>query len=192
MVPTIGTRIFVLSLTGLCIASLAWAHITPPVVLMTERQAVVAMLEGASSYSVREVRLSPEQRQTLRERWGWQPAEDFHRFYLGRDAQEQLVGTAVFMTDFTIHGPVRVAVGITPDGTIGKAAVMEMTQETHKWVKALVERQFADRYIGQGLGDFDPSAGMEDADLTSMSRFYAEVIANLIRKGLALYDVGTA
>ena len=58
MVPTIGTRIFVLSLTGLCIASLAWAHITPPVVLMTERQAVVAMLEGASSYSVREVRLS--------------------------------------------------------------------------------------------------------------------------------------
>jgi len=50
------------------IAGAALAHITPPVVLVSDRDAVVGLLAGARRFFVREVRLSPEERQHL-DRW---------------------------------------------------------------------------------------------------------------------------
>ena len=180
------TRFFLALLCVLC-ARPAVAHITPPVTLTSDRDAVAALLPGAKRYFVREVRLTGAERETIRQRTGWTPDEDFYRFYLGRDDQGRTSGAVAFLSDYTIHGPVRVAVGIGPDGRIRGAKVIEVTEETYPWVKALIDRGFLDQFEGS-----DGRAALQTTQSGggTMVRFYGDVIRGLVQRGAILYDVG--
>jgi hypothetical protein len=168
-------------------ATAAVAHITPPVVLVSDRDAVAGLLSGARRFFVREIRLGPAEREAIRKQSGWTPDDDFYRFYLGRDESGRLVAATVFLTDFTIHGPVRVAVALGPDGKVKGAMVTEVTEETYGWIKPLLDGNFTKEFLGQGSqGRFTVAAtgGGE-----SMTRFYGQVIAGLIQRGAVLFDV---
>jgi hypothetical protein len=172
-------------------AGVAVAHITPPVVLVSEREAVAGLLAGGRRFFVREVRLAPEERQAIQKQWRWTPEEDFYRFYLGRDAEGRLVAASVFVSEFTVHGPVRVAVGLSPDGTVKGVTVVEVTEETYGWVKPLIDRDFARDYVGQGSGGrFGLGERLMKAGLDPMPQFYAQVLAGLVQRATILYDVG--
>jgi Na+-translocating ferredoxin:NAD+ oxidoreductase RnfG subunit len=166
-------------------AAPALAHITPPVALTFDRDAVSALLPGAKRYFVREVRLSDAEREAIRQQTGWTADEEFYRFYLGRDDQGHDVGAVAFLSDYTIHGPVRVAVGLAPDGRIRGAKVIEVTEETYPWVKSLIDRGFLDQFQGS-----DARAALRTtAGDGSMVRFYGDVIRGLVQRGAVLYDV---
>jgi Na+-translocating ferredoxin:NAD+ oxidoreductase RnfG subunit len=175
------------------VVSIAAAHITPPVVLVSDRDAVVGLLGGARRFFVREVRPSATERTAIQKQSGWTPEEDFYRFYLGRDDQGRLVAASVFMTDFTIHGPVRVAVAIGPDGKVKGATVVELTEETYGWVKPLIDRNFTGDYVGQGPGGRYTVTERARAAGDSMTQFYGQVIASLIQRAAVLFDrtIGT-
>jgi hypothetical protein len=169
-------------------AGIAAAHITPPVVLVSDRDAIVGLLSGARRYFVREVRLSSAERQAIQKQSGWTPDEDFYRFYVGRDEQGRLVAATIFMTEFTIHGPLRVAVGLGPDGRVTGATVVELTEETYPWVKPLIDQNFAGDYVGQGTaGRFALTEKVRAAG-DSMTQFYGQLIASLIQRGAILYE----
>jgi len=181
------TTLTVTTLAGALMACAALAHITPPVVLVSDREAVIGLLTGARRFFVREVRLTGEERQAIQKQFGWTPEEDFYRFYLGRGADGQLVAATTFVTEFTVHGPVRVAVGLAPDGKVKGATVVELTEETYPWVKPLIDQNFTKSYVGQGSrGTFKAEARGVD----SMGQFYGQVIASLIQRAAILYDVG--
>jgi hypothetical protein len=166
-------------------AATAAAHITPPVVLVSDRDALVSLLAGAQRFFVREIRLTPEERSVVHTRTGWTPDEELYRFYLGRDAGGRLVAASTFVTDYTVHGPVRVAVALTPDGRIRGASVVELTEETYGWVKPLLDRDFTRQFVGQPAGArFEAPAGLEP-----MPQFYGQVIAGLVQRAAMLYDV---
>jgi hypothetical protein len=168
-------------LTGLGLvvlaASVTAAHVTPPVVLASDRDAVVGLLSGSRRYFVREVRLSPADREAIQKQSGWTPDEDFYRFYIGRDDQARLVASTIFMTEYTVHGPVRVAVGLGPDGKVKGAQVVELTEETYPWVKPLLDSggQYARPDRARAAGD-------------SMTQFYGQIIDSLIQRAAILYD----
>jgi hypothetical protein len=175
------------ALVILAAAAPAPAHITPPVVLASDRDAVAGLLSGARRFFVREVRLTPAERQMIRQQTGWSADEDFYRFYIGRDEQGRVVAATVFLTEFTIHGPVRVAVALGPDGKVKGATVVELTEETYPWVKPLLDREFTREYVGRDArGTFTVSAGGGD----SMAQFYGQIIASLIQRAAMLYEVG--
>jgi hypothetical protein len=168
------------------IAGPALGHVTPPVVLVSDREAVAGLLPGARRFFVREVRLNAQQRQML-QRAGWKADEDFYRFYLGRDDQGRLVGAMVFLSEYTIHGPIRVAVGLGPDGKVRGATVVEMSEETYPWLKPLIDRDFTRDYVGlDSRGTF----GLRQARASdSMEQFYSQIVASLIHRATLLYDV---
>jgi len=167
----------------------ALAHITPPVILISDRDAVLSMTNGAKKFFVREVRLSPEERETLRKQLGWQADEEFYRFYLGRDEQGKVVAAVAFMTEFTIHGPVRVAVGLGPDGKVKDAKVVEMTEETYPWLKPLLDQDFTRNYVGQDShGNFTMAAG-HDGGQENMTLFYGQIVASLIQRAAGLFEI---
>jgi len=169
-------------------ASAALAHITPPVVLVSDREAVVGLLQGARKFFVREVRLSAEDRQIIQKQWQWNADEEFYRFYLGRDDQGRLVGAMIFLTEFTIHGPVRVAVGISPDGKIGGATVVELTEETYPWLKPLIDHDFMKDFVGRdSRGNFAMGTRHVGAH-ENMALFYGQVVATLIQRGAILFE----
>jgi hypothetical protein len=175
----------ILGVVALAVGSAA-AHITPPVVLMSDRDAVAGLLSGARRIFVREVRLTPQERQTIQQQTGWTPEDDFYRFYVGRDEQGRLVAATIFLIEYTVHGPVRVAVGLAPDGRVRGATVVELTEETYFWVKPLIDQDFVREFVGQGsTGQFVPTAQVQG---DSMTRFYGQVVASLIRRGVVIYD----
>ena len=166
------------------------AHITPPVVLLSERDAVTQLLAGARKFSVLEVRLTAEERRSIAKEWHWTPTEDFYRFYMGREEDGKLLGAVVFVTDFTIHGPIEVAVAIDPKGVVRGANVVECTEETYPWVKPLLDLKFDRWYVGQDCrAHCEAMKGGKVDTLHPMCHFYAEVLANLVQKGSVLYDV---
>lgn len=163
----------------------AAAHITPPVVLVSDRDALAGLLAGARRFFVREVRLSPEERTAIRTQTGWTPEDDLYRFYLGRDAEGRLVAASTFLTDYTIHGPVRIAVALQPDGRIRGATVVELTEETYGWVKPLLDRDFTRQFVGQ-----PPNARFTGpTGVAEMPQFYGQVIASLVQRAALLYEV---
>ncbi|MGH7830629.1 MAG: hypothetical protein ACREP8_10675, partial [Candidatus Binatia bacterium] len=131
-----------LFLLSLVVTTSVFAHVTPPVVLMSDRDAVLALTAGAKRFFVRETKLADSELAAIRKQWGWRPDETFYRFYLGRDEQGRLVSAVAFLTEYTIHGPVRVAVGIGADGKVNGALVVELTEETYPWLKPLIDRNF--------------------------------------------------
>ena len=176
----------ILALVALALTGPALAHITPPVVLVSDREAVIGLMGGARRFFVREIRLSAAERQAIQKQTGWSAEDDFYRFYIGRDDQGRLVAATVFLTEFTIHGPVRVAVALGPDGKVKGATVVELTEETYPWVKPLLDRGFTRDYVGQGAqGKFAVTADGGG----SMAHFYGEVIAALIQRGAVLYEI---
>jgi hypothetical protein len=174
-------------------AGMAAAHVTPPVVLTSDRDAIVGLLSGSRRYFVREVRLSAEERQAIQKQSGWTPDEDFYRFYVGRDEQGRMIGALVFVGDATIHGGVRVAVALGPDGKVRGASVVELTEETYPWVKPLIDEQFTRDWIGHdGQSRFVLADRLARARANSMTQFYGDILANLVRRGALLYAHGMA
>ena len=181
------TRVVIALLVVVAIAPAARGHVTPPVVLVSDRDAVVALLAGARRFFVREVRLTPAEQQAIRQATNWAPDQDFYRFYIGRDEQGRAVAAAVFVTEMTIHGPVRVAVALSPDGKVKGATVVELSEETYPWTKPLLDRDFTRQYVGRDAhGSFVTRAGGGE----SMTEFYGQIIASLIQRGAILYEVG--
>ena len=181
---------FVLSCSLLLSAEMALAHITPPVVLASDRDAILEMTSGATRFFVREVRLTSEERQGIGQRWGWQPEEELHRFYLGRDVAGQLVAAVMFLTEFTLHGPVRVAIGLGPDGKVRGARVVELTEETFHWLKPLLDQNLTQDYIGRGSqASFTLGERFTKTSVESMPHFYGQIVASLIHRAVILFDV---
>jgi hypothetical protein len=175
------------------LASPALAHLTPPVVLVSDRDAVLALLSGAQRFFVREVRLSAQEQTAIKQASGWTPEEDFYRFYVGRDEGGRMVGALVFVGDATIHGSVRVAVALGPDGKVGGATVTELTEETYSWMKPLIDQQFTRDWVGQdGRGRFTLADRLAPVRGNPMTRFYGEVVGGLVRRGALLYEYGVA
>ena len=178
---------------ALALASPALAHLTPPVVLVSDRDAVLTLLAGARRFFVREVRLSAQEKAAIKHASGWTPEDDFYRFYVGRDEQGQMVGALVFVGDATIHGSIRVAVALGPDGKVRGAAVVELTEETYPWVKPLIDEQFTRDWVGHdSQSRFVLSERLTRVRSNSMTQFYGEVVASLVQRGALLYAHGMA
>src|SRR5256712_8291319 len=92
-------------------------HITPAVVLVKRRAAVQALRPGADAYFAGEVPLSPPDAHRLHKAVDWSPEDGVLTFYVGRTGSAA-VGALEFVRVDTPHGPIEVAVGFTPQGTV--------------------------------------------------------------------------
>jgi hypothetical protein len=164
---------------------MALAHITPPVVLISDRDAILGMTGDATRFFVRDVVLTPADRDRIQQQWRWQPEAETYRFYLGRSAAGELEAAVIFLTEFTMHGPVRVAVGLNPDGKIRDAQVVELTEETFPWLKPLIDQNFTQTYVGQG----SPREPVARHNFPSMTQFYGQIVASLIQRAAVLFEV---
>jgi hypothetical protein len=170
-------------------AGAARAHLTPPVVLVPERDAIASQHAGAKKLSLREVTLTPEERKAVQSTYGWRAQDDLHAFYMGRDDAGKLQSASVFMTEATMHGIIRVAVGLTPDGRVKSAEIVEVAEEIYAHMKPLMDRGFTKRYTGLGVGaSFEPpaaSAGGADA----LSQHYEAIVSRMVQRAVILYNV---
>jgi len=164
-------------------------HVTPPTVFISDREAVVSLTKGATTYVEHRVELTPGQRATMASRWGWSPEQAAYRFYEGRASGGRRIGAVVFLTAFTTHGPMRAAIAISPDGKVADARIVEVATESADWVRPLMDGIFVRSFAGlDSQGDFSARAS-QAAVKGSMPRFYGTVFARLIQRAAILFDV---
>jgi dipeptide/tripeptide permease len=177
------------AIAAILTASAAWAHITPPLVLQSERDTVASQHAGAKKLSLREVTLTPDERKTIQATYGWRAQDDIQAFYMGRDDAGKLLSASVFMTEATMHGVIRVAVGFTPDGRVKSADVVELSEEIYAHIKPLMDRGFTKRYAGLGIGSsFEPpAASASGAD--ALAQHYDGIVSRMVQHAVILYNV---
>jgi hypothetical protein len=167
----------------------ARAHVSPPVVLVSEADTLKAMTGLSDGVVVRKVRLDAAQRQALGTGCGCRATDATYRAYVAGPAAGK-AAAVVFLSEPTQHGPIRMAVALDKDGRVSAARVLEVTEESLLWVKPLIDEDLPGDYVGRRSGDdFGISERFEKMRLESMRRFYAQVVSSLIRRAAVLYDV---
>ncbi len=177
-------RKLMLSAALLSIAASAGAHISPNVTLVRRGDFLRQAFPGITMFSERALEkgaLDAVLRDT-----GWRPSEEEARIYVARTAEGKLVGTAVFLWIPSQHGPIGIGAAFDPDGTVRRAAVMEVGSEPLAWVRPLLVENRLQTLSGLGPHIAPDPDRIAPASAGAMTRYYAKVIAEGIRRSRAV------
>jgi hypothetical protein len=180
---------FFTSLATLAAAAPLLAHVTPNVQLVRKGEFVRVSLPAAVKFFEKKLDIGGPDLAAIREATGWTPSEEDARLYVGRDADGKLVGSAAFVWVPSEHGPVGVGVAFDPAGRILRAAVTDVGSEPLAWVRPLIAAGAMKAFEGRPVGSV-PRAGDLAPDVRiSLSRYYAGVIVDGVRRAQALERV---
>jgi hypothetical protein len=169
---------------------LALAHPTPVVKLVEHADAIRQSLKGADRFFLHSVTIGKNDLATIRQSVSFTPDDPDVKFYVGKQRDGSDVGVVLFAQANTVHGPVEVALAMTPDNKVGNVTVTRATVETKPWVQEAIATGFLDQMKGMSTSD-NPGTAVTPlkGKLGGMPYFEAEVIAAAVKQGLVLYEV---
>src|SRR5712691_6303539 len=177
-------RKLILSAALLSIAAAAAAHISPNVTLVRRVDFLRQAFPGPTRFSERA--LEERALDAVRQGTGWRPSEEEARLYIARTAEGKLVGTAVFLWIPSQHGPIGIAAAFDPDGTVRQAAVTDIGAEPLAWVRPLLVQNRLEPLAGLKPNSAPDPDRIAPASTGAMTRYYAKVIAQGIRRSQAV------
>lgn len=167
-------------------AAAALLHITPTVVLLKRNEVVARLLPGADQFSARELHLSSADAKQLHDAAGWEPADGVVTFYVGKHEQREL-GSLLFMRVDSPHGPLEVAVGFEPAGTIRGVEVTKATVETKPWISEALRAGLTGEYRGLALTATPGGAAKVRPQVGAMPAYMAELVDKGVMHAAAAY-----
>jgi len=166
-----------------------FAHVTPNVQLVKRGEFIQSNLPGAVKFSEKTLMIGGPDMAVIKAATGWTPSEEDSKIYIGRDATGRLVGSVAFIWMPSEHGPVGVGVAFDTNGTILRAEVTDVGTEPLAWVRPLIESNGVAGFDGLRLQERPKGSALARAAHGSMTRYYAEVIAEGIARAQALERV---
>ena len=164
----------------------ALLHITPTVVLVKRQDAVARLLPGADNFAARELHLSSADSRRVHDAVGWEPPDGVVTFYIGKH-QDQVTGALIFMRVDCQHGPIELAIGYDPRGTIRGVEVTKATVEMKPWIVEALGAGLTNEY--RGLAVAQPPSGAEKVKprVGAMPGYMAELIDKGVMHANAAY-----
>jgi hypothetical protein len=153
----------------------ALLHITPTVILVKREDAVAKLLPGAERFTARELHLSSADSRRLHDAVGWEPPDGVVTFYLGK-RQDQVSGVLLFMRVDCQHGPLELAIGYDPRGTIRGVEVTKATVEMKPWVLEALKAGLTNEYRGMAVAQSPSGAEKVKPHVGTMPGYMAELI----------------
>jgi hypothetical protein len=188
----LATAVATATLAAALAAAPALAHVTPNVELLKRGEFVKQSLPAATEFFEQKLAFGGTDAAAIKSRTGWTPSEEDVKVYLGRDAGKRLVGSALFLWVPSEHGPVGVAVAFDPAGKILRAAVTDVGSEPLAWVRPLVQADGMTAFAGLPLDAAPDPVKVAPGVTGSMSRYYAEVVAEGVKRAQAVERVSLA
>ena len=164
----------------------ALLHITPTVILVKREDAVAKLLPGAERFAARELHLSSADSRRLHDAVGWEPPDGVVTFYLGK-RQNQVTGVLLFMRVDCQHGPLELAIGFDPKGTIRGVEVTKATVEMKPWVLEALRAGLTDVYKGLDPSEKPTGADKVKPHIGAMPGYMAELIDKGVMHADAAY-----
>jgi hypothetical protein len=171
-------------LLGASLAALL--HITPTVVLVKRQDAVAHLLPGADQFAAREVHLSSTDSRRVHDAVGWEPPDGMVTFYVGKH-QEQVTGALMFMRVDCQHGPLELAIGFDPGGSIRGVEVTKATVEMKPWILEALRAGLTDAYRGLAVDASPAGAEKVKPRIGAMPGYMAELIDKGVMHAAAAY-----
>ncbi len=165
------------------------AHVTPNVELVKKGDFIRQSLPNASQYLEKKLAIGGSDLSAIRKATGWTPTEEDVKVYVGRNRQGALIGTVAFLWIPSEHGPVGVGVAFDPAGAILRAEVTDVGSEPLAWVRPLLAGNGMAAFTGLPLATPPDPAKLSPAATGRMSRYYAEVIADAVKRAQAIERV---
>lgn len=172
-------------LSVLLVTPFVFAHMSPPLTILSEDAGVRALMPAGLKVAARDFRLTAEEQQEIFRKTGKKPSEKSVRIYAGRDESGNIQSAVIVVTEYTLHGGIRVAVAGDREGKITGAQILEVSEESYNWVKPLIDRNFLNSirdWNGKAELPYDMRAG-------KMTGYYADVLMETVRNALASYEV---
>jgi len=167
-------------------AAAALLHITPTVVLVKRQDAVSRLLPGAERFASRELHLSSADSRRLHDAVGWEPPDGVVTFYVGK-RQDQVTGALLFMRVDCQHGPLELAIGFDPGGTIRGVEVTKATVEMKPWVLEALRAGLTEEYRGLAVGQTPAGAAKVKDHVGAMPGYMAELVDKGVMHAAAAY-----
>lgn len=167
-------------------AAAALLHITPTVVLVKRQDAVDRLLAGADQFVARELHLSSADSKRLHDAVGWEPPDGVVTFYLGKK-QNQVTGVLAFMRVDCQHGPIELAIGYDPRGTIRAVEVTKATVEMKPWIVEALRAGLTAEYRGMAVSAAPAGAAKVKPQIGAMPGYMAELIDKGVMHANAAY-----
>jgi hypothetical protein len=164
----------------------ALLHITPTVVLLKREQAVARLLPGADEFAARELHLSSTDSKRLHDAVGWEPPDGVVTFYLGKK-EDRVTGVLQFMRVDCQHGPIELAIGYDPRGTIRAVEVTKATVEMKPWIVEALRAGLLNEYRGMVVGGEPAGAAKVKPQIGAMPAYMAELIDKGVMHANAAY-----
>jgi hypothetical protein len=163
------------------LTSLCYSHMSPPVQLVGEEEALKTLMPPSFKSVAQHVRLNSAQREEIYRKTGWKPSEKTIRYYTGTDDQGAVRATVFVVSEYTLHGSIRIAAACDSDGKITGAELLEVSEEAYNWVKPLIDQNFMKQVL-QSSPAVPEKAG-------TMTKYYADQIAKVVRQVPSLCDL---
>ncbi len=164
----------------------ALLHITPTVILVKRQDAVARLLPGADKFAARELHLSSADSRRLHDAVGWEPPDGVVMFYIGKH-QDQVTGVLIFMRVDCQHGPIELAIGYDPRGTIRGVEVTKATVEMKPWIVEALGAGLTNEYRGLAVAQAPSGAEKVKPRVGAMPGYMAELIDKGVMHANAAY-----
>ena len=165
-----------------------WGHVTPVVKLHTLKETLSHLLPDKKLH-LKEVNLNDGQVERLKSFGNWDSVGTNHKFFLSQGDDRSLDRAVVFMTEFTRHGSLVVAVSLNPDGKVLEAMITHIQLEVLEWVSPLLKRSYMDGFRGKDSGLQLVLNPQWKEETSKMTQAYALVIANAVKRSAQLFDI---
>jgi hypothetical protein len=164
----------------------ALLHITPTVIMVKRQDAVSHLLPGADQFAARELHLSSSDARKLHDAVGWEPPDGVVTFYVGKHT-DQTVGALIFMRVDCPHGPIELAIGYDPRGTIRGVEVTKATVEMKPWIVEALQAGLLNEYHGLAVAQEPAGAEKVKPKVGAMPGYMAELIDKGVMHAGAAY-----
>ncbi|HTI03959.1 MAG TPA: hypothetical protein VL549_01470 [Gemmatimonadales bacterium] len=164
----------------------AMLHITPTVIMVKRQDAVAQLLPGADQFAARELHLSSGDSKKIHDAVGWEPPDGVVTFYIGKNG-DRSVGSLIFMRVDCQHGPIELAIGYEPNGTVRAVEVTKATVEMKPWILEALHAGLTDSYRGMATTASPSGAEKVKPKIAAMPGYMAELIDKGVMHANAAY-----
>jgi hypothetical protein len=174
----------ILAFSLLSFAPTADAHLTPNVSLVRRADFLRQAFPSAPQFF--EKVLEGHAASSIGKTGGSRASGEDARVYVARTADGKLLGTAVFIWVPSQHGPVGLGAAFDAEGRLHSAAVTDIAAEALAWVRPLLTESRLDSITGLEPGQSPEPDHIAPAGAGVMTRYFAKVIAEGIRRAQAI------
>jgi hypothetical protein len=149
------------------------------------RGAIGRMVPGAAKYNVARFTPTEAEVSSAFDTWGYElSVSEQYLLFFGWNTDGTLSGVMYVGSHEGKHGPIRMAIGLTPAGVVRDLAVMEYQEVRGRPVR---EQAYLNQYIGKSIGD--PIAlGNDISGLTGAS-FSSRAVTAATKEAVVLFTI---